>query len=185
MVIRVDDVNPNTDFEDFYDQLQILQEFFDEIILGVNIFAKSSNNGALYPELPLRGHEPKYFYNVDRMLSMDVIETLSSIPKVKIVSHGLIHGMHSQMSREAIEMSILTSCSFLGTKTFIPPFNEMSATGVQVCEENGIEIIGNYELRQWHSLETEIFDSKHKLWYYHPWRIKADELSERLYAPSN
>lgn len=182
MIVRIDDVNANTDFRDFYQQLDILQPIFDEIILGVNLFSKSSSNGAIYPELPLRNHPQEYFYDVDRILYIETIESLLKIPKVSIVSHGLIHGMHSQMSKDAIQMSILTSCSMLKTKRFIPPFNEINETVKQVCESNGIEIIGNDERRLWHSLESEAFDPKYKFWYYHPWRINSEELFNSMMA---
>lgn len=176
MVVRLDDVNPNLDWDDLHEQVTILQDYFDEILLGVNLFGKESVNGAIHPCLPMKNQSTKYFYDVDRMVNMEIINTFSQMDKVEIVSHGLVHAMHSKLTKDAIEMSILTSCSFLGTKQFIPPFNEVNADVVAVCQENGIELIGNNDKYDWHSLETDTFSKDMKDWYYHPWRLNAEQL---------
>jgi hypothetical protein len=84
------------------------------------------------------------------------------------------------MGQDAVEMSILTSCNFLGTNKFIPPFNGVSQLVEQVCRDNYIDIIGNTKDITWKSLETEKFDSSHKYWYYHPWRIDSVVLNSKL-----
>jgi hypothetical protein len=180
MVVRIDDVNANTDFTDLYAQIELLSDLFDEIILGVNLISRSSDSGAVYPDLPLRNQIPTYFYDVDRTIDYECLESLSSFPKVSIVSHGLIHTKHGELSADAVAMSILTSCSLLGTKRFIPPFNNTSFVVKNICDGNGIELIGNNETTIWHSLETDKFNPLYPTWYYHPWRMTTQELSEKL-----
>lgn len=177
VTFRIDDVSSNTDMIDLNKQIELLSLISDKIYLGVNILSRRSDNGSVYPDLPLRGHDRIYFYSVNQILSLGSIK---NNPKIELVSHGLIHGVHSQYSRDANEMSILTSCSLLKTNKFIPPFNEVNEETKSVCLANGIEIIGNNHDRIWKSLESEPFDSRHKFWYYHPWRLNSNDIAERI-----
>lgn len=180
VTFRIDDVSPNTDLDDLEIQIKMLSKVSNHIILGVNLFGRSATNGAVYPDIPLRGHDRLYFYNIDRIFNFAALHKLRLLPHVEIVSHGLVHNIHSQMSRDQIEASILMSCSLLNAKAFIPPFNEISAEVVSVCERNDIRLIMNESDRQWRSIESEPFDPSTKFWYYHPWRINSDRLKEIL-----
>lgn len=180
VVFRIDDVSPNTDMHELAKQLGVLKPYASTILLGVNLIAREASNGALYPDLPLRGQDRLYFYNADRMMRSEQIAELRALPSVKLASHGLIHGDHSKFGKDAVEMSIITSCALLDTRVFIPPFNETSQVVKLVCEDNNIEIVGNCEDRIWKSLESEPFDPNHKFWYYHPWRLNLDQLKKAM-----
>lgn len=175
-IMRIDDVSPNTDFSDFKEQISILRKKGFKLIVGVNLFCKESVDGALYPDLPLSQQPMSYLLNVDKMLRMqDVLDC--GVKPEEIVSHGLVHTNHARMSRDAQMVSILTSCSFLGTKRFIPPFNAVDETTKEICSGHGIEIIGNTHDHSWQSLESQDYMPDRSHWYYHPWRIDAKKLA--------
>lgn len=183
IVFRIDDVSPNTDMHELAKQMAIMKPHASTILLGVNLIARTAQSGALYPDLPLRSKDRLYFYEADRLMGSDLIDELKSLPKVKLASHGLLHGDHSRFGKDAVEMSILTSCALLNTRIFIPPFNETSETVKIVCKDNNIEIIGNCENRIWKSLESEPFDPAHKFWYYHPWRLNLEQFKKAMMVP--
>lgn len=163
ITIRVDDVSPNTDMAELNDVARYLRDHLDaKVIYGINLFAKATPSGSVYPDLPMRGREFSYFCDVDRLFD-------PYIPRfIKVASHGLIHAEHGKLSRETQMFSILVSCSYLNTKIFIPPFMSYNDDTKDICESNGIEMIDGVG---WGSMEKEGFDGTHKLWYFHPWRM--------------
>lgn len=166
LTIRIDDVSENTLYQDLIWQLGVWRKMGARIICGINVFCKEAKSGSVYPDLPLSNHPSRYFFDVDKVWEFGRI-----FNGIDIASHGLVHADHSKLSRDAQEMSILTSCSILRSKLFIPPFNRINEETVRICADNGIEIIGNCANRIWKSLEFEAFDATHEFWYYHPWRM--------------
>lgn len=177
-IMRIDDVSANTDLIDFKKQVEILRKYNFQLLVGINLFCKSSTNGSLYPDLPLSSKPYEYLLDVDSILIGPGI--LSFIKHDEIVSHGLIHVNHRDISKETQEMSIVASCSILNTKKFIPPFNAVNEDTFKICEKHGIEVIGNKHDREWTSLESNDYDPSKKYWYYHPWRLDAEQLEDRL-----
>lgn len=171
MIFRNDDVNPNTDLEELRDiYSEIYHKYPDvTIISGVTVFSGASTKQSIYEEVPFK-HKPKtWFYKVKHVINSWF---------GKVASHGLLHSDHSVLSKDAQEMSILTSCSYLDTDIFIPPFNRFNEDTISVCKENNIQLIGYNE--KWLSLEHNNFNDQHDKWYFHSWRIHKEKMRNML-----
>ncbi len=172
MIIRNDDINPNSNPEHILEMYKDIMLMYPdaEIWSCISLLGKSSVNGSVYPELPLRNHDMKYFYKVNCFFSR--------IPSGlhKIVSHGLLHLDHSKLSKDAQEMSILTSCELLDTKIFVSPFSAFNETTKQICKNNDIHM--SVPSDGWKSLESEPFNPKHELWFFHSWRFTPKTFRE-------
>lgn len=173
MIFRIDDVSPNTDLFALSEiQGEIMDRFPDaEIWNGFNVFGKSSLDGAVYPGAPFKDREMGFFYDVD---------SVRTIPHLigKTVSHGLLHADHSRLQYDAQEMSIVTSCKYIGTDIFIPPFNRYNEATEAVCRINGIKLVRIED--GWRNLDHNDFDPSHSLWYFHPWRYTVKSFKEKL-----
>lgn len=169
LIIRVDDVSPNTDMRDLNACAEYLsRELGAKVWYCVNLFAGFSHDGAVYPDVPLRGKPLRYFLNVNSMF-----RGLDFPSGVRIVSHGLIHAEHAKMTREAQELSIMVSCGALGTEIFVPPFISHNADTRAICAENNIEIVDGIG---WRSMETEPYDPSCRSWYFHHWRMGLEQI---------
>lgn len=175
MIFRNDDFSSNSDvwaMGEMYKEITV--RFPDaDIVTGVSIYCKDSNNGALYPRLPLKNQTNEYLYNVDKQLSD--IDFMGDI-----ASHGLFHVPHGTLSEDAQKMSILGSCNYLKTKKFIAPFNSYNQLTAMICRDNGIELIT--EMYPWKCLDYNVFDSSYKYWSFHSWRYTPKTFKEKLDA---
>ena len=82
-----------------------------------------------------------------------------------MASHGLIHVDHRLMTKEAQELSILTSASLVKANVFIPPFNKWNKDTESICDEHGIELIKFED--GWLCMEYNSYDDNHDKWYLH------------------
>lgn len=182
MIFRIDDVNPNTDMK----QLELivsemfLMKDFEKVILGVTVLAKENTDQAVYPSPPFKDQPLSFFYKTDRLMNVMLLRPFNHC---EIASHGLIHSDHSQMSKEAQELSILTSCGVLNAKTFIPPFNKYNSDTEKICTDNQINLIRKED--GFRSLDKEVFvndnyNPAHRYWYMHPWRWTVDKFREKV-----
>jgi hypothetical protein len=178
IVIRNDDVNPNTDIF----QLQTIYNIIKQAVPGVEIWtafsmisADKSDPNHLYPakDLPIKEQPIEYFYkNVGK-----VELPIKSVNYEKMVSHGLLHIDHKYMPFELQEMSIVTSCFLLKTMTFVPPFSEYDNNTESVCDKYGIKLV---KRDGWKSLDYNDFNPDQKLWYFHSWRYTPEKLREKF-----
>lgn len=176
MIIRVDDVCANTDFKDLNRCADLLHaELGAEIWYCVNLFSKSSGDGAVYPGVPLRGKNIKFFYDVDLFCNV----TYDIPSHVKLVSHGLLHSEHGNMPDGAQELSILTSCNYLKTNIFVPPFMSFDEKTKRICEKNKISLIDG---KGWKSMESLEYRDGHDRWYFHHWRMPYKQVKEWICA---
>ena len=175
MIIRVDDVSPNTDMYELNLTAEFLyKELNAEIWYCVTLFSRSSFLGSVYPDLPMRGRELEYFTTINNVMANYKFPSF-----VKVASHGLLHVEHGKLDEQAQMMSIFTSCSFLNTNIFVPPFMSFNQTTLNICEDKGIIII---HPEKWRSMETEKFDASHSHWYFHPWRMELSQVKEWINA---
>lgn len=175
MIIRNDDVNPNTDFNTLNNIYDVIKEFTDaEILSCVNVLGRANKDGTVYPGVPFKNNPLQWFYNVNK------IERFNAWRLYKVASHGLFHCDHTKLSKGAQELSILSSCHMLNTNCFVAPFNRFNEDTVKACEENNITLIGKNE--NWKCLDFEDFDSRHEFWYFHSWRFTPQLLKEKLSA---
>lgn len=170
MIIRVDDVSPNTDIHDLNHACHYLKnELNAEIWYCVNMFSKKTP-GSVYPHLPMRGRGLNYFCDVDK-----VFEDRNFPDFVKVVSHGLIHAEHGELDKQTQYLSIMTSCNFLNTKIFVPPFMSYDSNTKEICDMNNVQLIDG---KEWHSMEMEKLNTSHKLWYFHHWRMDFKKVKD-------
>ncbi len=176
MIIRNDDISPSTDLERLYELYECIGRVLPEakIISGITLFGVWNNKEAVYPDLPLKTKTNKYLYDTNRIM------TRYSHVIGEVASHGMFHLKHSELHRDAQEMSIVGSCRFLKTDKFIAPFNDYNQDTIDVCVENKIEL--TTKAYNWKSIEHNKFDSSHKYWYGHSWRWSVKQLREYLYA---
>jgi len=179
MILRVDDYSENTK----KDELSImvgtwLQKFPDsEVMFAVSPISRFSLMGSVYPCVPFKGREKQFYYTANQHLRSIHYDKNNSFNFVIWASHGLIHINHSRLSKDAQEMSILTSCSIVDTKIFVPPFNDFNETTEVICKENGITLI---KPDGWKSLEHNEVSRDCDFWYMHAWRWTPEEFERKL-----
>ena len=174
MIIRNDDVSPATPPRELMQMYTIIRKHIPsaQIWSCVNLFAKMNIKGSVYPDLPLKEQPMSYFYDVDKAWQGKAIGI------GKIVSHGVLHVDHTQLSRDAKEMSIVTSCKFLQADIFVPPFNKYDEEMDDICKSIGVRLVKPSD--GWKSLESDTFNPDHKLWFFHSWRYTPKKLEELL-----
>ncbi len=178
VTIRIDDISANTNFVELRKQVALFHDKGFKIIAGVTLFAKDSDDGAVYPGNPFKDRPNTFFWSVDKYINMqDVYDC--GIGVKEIASHGLFHADHSKLSYDAQEESIVSSCNLLKTYRFIAPFNKINSDTWDVIDKHGIGLVNSDD---WCSLETEVFDESYEFWYYHPWRMRTSEIHQKLYS---
>lgn len=177
LVFRNDDVSPSTDLGRLYELYECISRLYPDskIISGITLFGVWNNKESVYPDLPLKTKSKEYLYNVNRVMNRH-----SHVIGSEIASHGTFHVKHSELSKDAQEMSIVGSCRFLGTDQFIAPFNDYNEDTIDVCVENKIELVNKQH--DWKGMEFNQFDSRHKYWALHSWRWTLKSLREYLNA---
>jgi len=194
IILRDDDVSANTNKTALLEMYAIFRRRFSdtEFWYATSPLSKKITEtfapNSVYPDPPFKHRERSFFYDVDNLGS--IVTNLDGqvavyfsgrylkLDNSKVVSHGLLHMDHSQLDRDAQEMSIITSCRLLDTDTFVPPFNKFNGTTKEICDDHGIQLI-EYE-GGWKSLEFNDFNPDHKLWYYHSWRWTPETFKEKI-----
>lgn len=175
MIIRNDDVNYNTNSNKLTEMYALIKSIIPECEIWscITLFSGRNSIGSVYADLPLKEKEINWFYkNANSFIGENKYQFS------KIASHGLYHVDHSKLSRDAQEMSILGSCSYLNTNIFVPPFNRFNQDTLDICFDNDIKIKAD----GWKSMEFNMFDSNHKNWYLHSWLWEIEKLKEYLSA---
>jgi hypothetical protein len=171
IIIRNDDVNPNTD----YKMLMAIYDIIDEFVPNAEIWSVWSpacfnmpNQNILYPVsyYPLRNQPAETLLKMVTHIGLP----LEGVRYHKICSHGLYHISHKNMPRDWQVASIVGSCNMLRTKTFVAPFSEWDETTEEVCRTHNISLVHN----GWKSLESEPFDPNHGRWFFHSWRFNPE-----------
>lgn len=179
---RNDDINMNTNFFELDDIYNAIHDLFPkaEIWSCVTVFSRANKKGAIYPKVPFKNKPFEYFLEVDR-----VCDNYKPPKFVKVVSHGLWHLDHTDITTDLQEASIVTSCNLLGTSTFVPPFNHWNTDTEAICKKHDIQLIKSYENSKpnefiWKSLEHNKFDDKYSKWYFHSWSWSREGLVKHL-----
>lgn len=177
IIIRNDDVNPNTDYKELMEMYDIILKAVPnaEIWTVWSVINRKLATSNLYPDgdLPIKEKPLDYFYRTANQMGLP----LEGGRYGKICSHGMLHICHKDMPIELQEMSIVTSCFLLRTKVFVPPFSESDKNTEIVCNKFGIELVKREE---WMPLDYKDFDPSHKKWYFHSWRYTPDKLREKF-----
>lgn len=178
IIFRNDDVNPNTDFVYLRAIYDVIHRNFPRAVImsAVSILGKANAKGAVYPGDPFKDKKYGFFLDVNRaMCTSDMIRTM--LGNTVIASHGLFHFHHGKVPKDIQELSIVSSCQYLGTDLFIPPFNSWNKDTEKICTKHKISLVGRDD---WKCLEYNDFDPNHQLWYMHSWRYSVEEFTNKL-----
>lgn len=172
ITFRNDDVSGNSDPEDIREMYQAIYDlpFETRIISCVTVFSSENDDGSIYPYPPFKDKEMDWFYDVNQVTGNLALDN--------IASHGLFHIDHTKVNKETQAMSILGSCNYLQTRTFVPPFGKWNEDTKDICDANNISLLGLDQ--KWLSLEFNEFDSEHEYWYFHSWRYTPEDFREAL-----
>lgn len=160
ITFRIDDVSVNTDLDNLSQMVKSINERYPDakVILGISLMVSNDVGERVFPKIWNAFSDHRKFYGVDRV-------GMPNIPVDSVIaSHGLVHVDHRLLTKEAQEMSILTSCSILKSKIFIPPFNKWNIWTEHICKLNNIELIKFED--GWKHLKYENFSHDRK-WYFH------------------
>lgn len=175
MIFRNDDINPSTKWHETNKIYKFIKETFPEVQIWscVTLLGRDNEKGSVYPETPFKYNPTEWFYKVNSFT-----EKIQDNFGVITASHGLLHFDHSVCSYEQQEMSIVTSCNYLNTKIFVPPFNRYNDDTIAICLKNNITLIKPEE--GWCNLKYVMFEPSVKLWYFHSWEYTLESFKERL-----
>ncbi len=174
MIFRNDDINPNVRLEIVDRYYDIIHSLFPnaDIISCVTLMGLQNYKGSIYPKTPFKDNPIEFFYNVDSF-----IKEVHTYPNTQIASHGLMHLDCTKLDYQSQELNIVTSCNYLKTKLFVPPFNRFNSITEDICNKHSITLI---KPDIWKSLEYECFDSNHNNWYFHSWKMTPEKLKGLL-----
>jgi hypothetical protein len=96
-----------------------------------------------------------------------------------LASHGLIHVDHRLLKRSAQELSIVMSCSLVGTRIFVPPFHKWNEKTEAICQEHGINL-HKFTPSAWRHLKYHKFDPFQPQYYLHTHDFSYDGFVERF-----
>lgn len=166
IIFRNDDISNNSNFDHISKIYDMIKNKFpdSEIYSCITVLSKINREGMNYPlthiPIPLRN-----FYDVNDSFNKSSIFLYINL--YNIVSHGLFHCYHKGLSYETQKMSIVSSCNFLNTKIFAPPYWAYDENTEQVCKDNDIKLWIN---ENWKNIDHIPFDPNHKYWIFHSWR---------------
>lgn len=175
-VFRFDDISLNTDECKLRKMIDFLENKFQDaslsIILAVSPAVHSMRNcdalemERVFPSLLHTESEFQAFYKVNSVGIPRYIMEYRGRIGFQIAAHGLIHVDHRLLTRSAQELSILTSCSLLGTRLFVPPFHKWNEKTEEVCRKHGIELI-KFDSALWKHLKYHKFQTRETNYYLH------------------
>lgn len=189
---RIDDVSVNTDEAKLKGMVGLLNESFPNSIflLGVSPLVcdmsehSDKRSERIFPSIFNAHSDHRIFYRVDRCgipaVVSELIKTYGS--KVVVAGHGLVHVDHRLLTREVQEFSIVTSCSLIGAKTYIPPFNKWNADTAAICKEFDIDLIKFED--GWRHLGYEPINNNSRNYYFHTHDFDMDKFKSVIVGGS-
>lgn len=159
MTFRFDDISINTDMKVADSIAEHLHSLGHRVIYAISPLVHSNCGERVFPKIINAKSSLTRHYSPDS-IGIPVIPGF-----VSVASHGLIHEDHRLLDYAAQELSILVSCSIVGSKIFVPPFNKWNRDTEDICLDNDI-YLEKFE-NGWLSCEHNDFDSNHKYWYLH------------------
>ena len=164
---RFDDICINANMEETINIAEYIKKTIpsSEIIFCISplVHDMASDKGAsaerIFPKILNAHSDYRKFYKVDKC----------GVPKfpdwITRAGHGLIHVDHRLLTKEAQELSIITSCSLARASIFVPPFNKWNEDTEDICKEHGIKLVKFED--GWLCCEYNEYNPKHNLWYIH------------------
>ena len=184
---RIDDVSVNTCPDKILGMISVLDRTYPQakFLLGISPLVcdmggyKSSESvrERVFPAIFNAYSDYRCFYNVNKCGVPNVITVLNSKygRQINLAGHGLIHVDHRLLNREVQELSILVSCSLVGAKIYIPPFNKYDNNTEDICRRSGIELV-KFEDGWRHVAYEKIVPSNEK-YYFHTHDFTLEEFT--------
>jgi len=163
ITFRCDDVSINTNHSKLWDMLRLLEPY--RVILGISplvfeTMMRDTGKERVYPEILNAHSDHRLLYKADACGLPEAIGW-----NFALAGHGLVHVDHRLLSREAQELSIITSCSLVGASIFIPPFNKWNRDTESICQEQGYGLIKFED--GWQHLKHHPIGKPDGLYYFH------------------
>jgi len=178
MKIRFDDICVNSNMRLAVEMAEHIKDVMPEaeIIFSISpLVHNMSGQGIIdsqrvYPKIFNAKSDHTIFYKPEKL-------GIPEIPSWIIrASHGLIHVDHRLLSKEVQELSILSSCSLVDTKIFVPPFNKWNKDTEDICKDAEINLIKFED--GWLCAEYNDFNPTHDLWYVHSRELELNKFKE-------
>lgn len=182
---RIDDVSLNSCPDKLFRMISVLDRAYPKsnFLLGISplvcdmdgIQYTGCARERIFPAIFNAYSDYRCFYNVDKCGIPSVIQELvrNYGSQIQLAGHGLIHVDHRLLHRDVQELSILVSCSLVGAKTYIPPFNKYDDDTEDICFKAGIKLI-RFEDGWRHLCYEKIVQDKYK-YYFHTHDFNLDE----------
>lgn len=176
---RFDDVCLNADMELINSMTDILFDKFSDckIVWGISPIVHDMSSEEceiarqrIFPKIFNAHSDHRIFYTPTKVGLPDFRDD------VNMAGHGLIHVDHRLLTKEAQELSIVTSCSLAQSNIFIPPFNKWDKNTESICEEFEIELVKFED--GWLCMEYNDFNPEQELWYLHSREFTLEAFTE-------
>ena len=184
---RFDDVSVNTDMDNLFDLIQVIQRYRPKttVLLSISPIVFSSEQfkrfrpnqkGRVHPnELTAMSDFREYYKG--NQCGLPLIPDVSAFGwDIQFAGHGIVHVDHRLLGRKSQEMSIVVSCALAKAKIFVPPYNKYNTITQIICIDHNIALI-RFEDGWRHTLYNK-YEAEHPLWYCHPYDMTVTQLEE-------
>ncbi len=185
---RIDDISVNTDEARLAWMMTRLSERDKDarFLLAISpiVFDMSEFEGPTrerpFPSILNAYSDVRVFLRGSKMGVPDWLSRLTAgYSEVEVASHGLIHADHRLLSPEVQTFSIAVSCSLVGSKIFVPPFNKWTPAMKEFCALNGFELVVWEE--GWKHLKYQrLIPEAGSRYYFHTHDFSESEFEQRL-----
>lgn len=185
---RIDDVSVNTDETRLVRMMSILSKIDSDahFMLAVSpvVFDMSDREGTgrerPFPSILNAYSDASVFFSGSKLGLPNWLNRVSaSFNFVEVASHGLIHVDHRLLAPEVQSFSIAVSCSLVGSKIFVPPFNKWSPAMREFCTENGFDLVV-WESGWKHLKYQPLTIERESKYYFHTHDFSDSEFEQRL-----
>lgn len=184
MIFRIDDVSVNTDLNKLNVIISRITEKYPEakIWLGVSMIVSDMSRSegldteCVFPPIWTAHSDHSIFFNSD-LVGLPDLTRIDQIKRCTIVSHGLVHVDHRLLSRDAQELSIVTSANILKSDVFIPPFNKWNKDTLDICNTRKIRLVKFED--GWRHLLYNKSDAS-ELMYFHTHDFTLEQFIEKF-----
>lgn len=173
-IFRFDDVAVVANIDHIGKIMRLIEQEFESVqfILAVSPICESDDTTGerIYPKIFNAYSDPAKFFTGNKI----GIPDLSILPHHSTAGHGLVHVDHRLLSKDAQELSIVTSCALVKADTFVPPFNKYNDDTDVICQKHGIYLV-KFE-QGWKCMEYEMFNPEITLWYLHAREMSMEKI---------
>jgi hypothetical protein len=170
MIFRFDDICLNTDMKNANEMAKYLNSVGHRVLYAVSLLSQRTGNQFVFDPILKAYSDHRLFFGMSQLGMPDVPDF------VEVVSHGIVHVDHRLLSRDAQELSIISSCSLLDTLMFAPPFNKWNDDTEVICIANDIEL-QKFE-DGWRGVEHNAYSTAIETWYLHSRNLTLEKMKK-------